>query len=114
MAFPWILWNKKVEPDKVVYTRSKEQRKSGFIIMVIGLLLFFGTEPLLGVIVPNIFNSKLLLVLSFIPVAVGLVLIIFTLVVVSLVNFKLLGAKLRHKQYQIVSSKDQDSVTILN
>ncbi|GEM_PF-3970801 len=109
-----IFWNKKIEFDSIIYTRTKKQKSVGISLILIGFILFIGVLTL----IKNSFyfsNLSQQYPIPFIILIVfGIILILFTIIVGSEVNFKLVNAKMKNKKVEIKSTNEGDSVIIEN
>lgn len=112
-----LFWNKRVESDKVIYTRTKGQKRLFYLLMSIGLLMMIGL-PIFGFLLMTglpITQRLPALFLSLIFLGgplLGAALIVFVAIFISTVNFKLANAKRKNKKFQIISTNEGDTVEI--
>ncbi|OGI65275.1 hypothetical protein A3A95_03495 [Candidatus Nomurabacteria bacterium RIFCSPLOWO2_01_FULL_39_18] len=107
-----LFWNKKVESDKIIYTRTKSQKRFAYLLISIGFLLVIGLPTLIKNSVyfqelsqqfPTLFLSLIFL---------GFLLLFFVIISVFIVNFKFMSAKMKNKKFQITSTNEGDVVEI--
>lgn len=105
-----LFWSKRTEPGKLIYARSKKQKRTAYLLMALGWLLFIGVPTLArNVSLPD---SEFLSVILLLLIASGCFLIIFTAIAASMVNWKLAAAKRKGKKCEIISTREGDVVTI--
>ncbi len=111
-----MFWNKQTESGRVVYTRTKKQKRVGYTLIILGFVLFIGIPTLIKNIsaLAAISQSKAWSIILLVLIGLGPALIIFTAIAISSVNFKLASAKRRNKKYQISSNNEGDTVIIEN
>jgi hypothetical protein len=107
-----LFWNKREEPGKVIYTRTKSQKRSIYLFMSVGFLLMIGLPTLItnSVYFQELSQQWSYLFLFFI--FLGFLILIFVIISVSIVNFKSIGAKMKNRKIQITSTNEGDTVEI--
>jgi len=107
-----IFWNKQKEPNRVIYTRTKAQKKRAYILIIVGFLLIIGLPTLIKNISGlSALSSKIPSIFIFL-VGLGFVMIIYTAIGVSRANFALFAAKSKNRKFEILSNTDGDTVII--
>lgn len=109
-----LFWNKKIESSKVIYTRSKSQKRIGYLLLLIGLLLVFGVPTLIKISIFFTGLSNRWPILFLFLIFIGVAVIAFVAISISTVNFKLAAAKRKNKKFQITSTDEGDTVIIEN
>ena len=107
-----IFWNKKIESNKVIYTRTNGQKRLGYLLILISFLLMIGLPTLIKN--SNYFQeiSRQWPTFFLFLIFLGFALIIFVAIFISTVNFKLANAKRNNKKFQIISTNEGDTVEI--
>ena len=111
-----VFWNKTSEKNKIIYTRSKRQKRLAYIIMFVGFFLIIG-PPLLAKFqfFAQLFNSITILGGKwplYVFVSGGLIVIVDALFV-SYINFILAFAKLRNKKFEITTNSSSGDKVII-
>lgn len=109
-----LFWSKKVEPDKIIYTRTKSQKRTALLLMIVGLLLLFGAPTLM---VNSSFFTELFYqfpwsILFLFSVFFGLVLIFFVAISFLIFYFKFMLAKRGNKKFQITATNEGETIVI--
>lgn len=108
-----LFWSKKIEPDKIIYTRTKRQIRTAILLMVIGLLLLLGTPTLM---VNSSFFMELFShqwsILFFFFIGFGIALIFFVAISFLIFYFKFMLAKRGNKKFQITKTNEEEVIVI--
>jgi hypothetical protein len=110
-----LFWNKNIEPGRVIYTRTKGQRRTAYLLMLLGFLLMFGVPTL---IINITFSTELLKQWAILVAAsiafLGLILIAFLVIFFNIMYFRITFAKRKNKKVQITSTNEGDTIVIEN
>jgi hypothetical protein len=104
-----MFWTRTTTPTQTKYWRSRQKKRLFYVLILVGFVLTYGLPPLVILLWGDQPSSATLLHFSFIP---GPLLIIYVAVMVSVVNFHLLAARVRGKRFEISSTPDGDVVVI--
>jgi hypothetical protein len=107
-----LFWNKRIESDKIIHTRTNGQKRLAYLLILIGSFLTLGLPILIA---NNTFFQKLsqqFPTLFLALIFLGPTIIVFVAIFISSVNFKLASAKRKNKNFKIVSTEEGDIVEI--
>ncbi len=110
-----LFWNKNIEPGRVIYTRTKGQRRTAYLLILLGFLLMFGVPTL--IINISFFRELLkewaILFAAFIAF-LGLILIAFLVIFFNIMYFRITFAKIKKKKVQATFTNEGDTIIIEN
>jgi len=107
-----LFWNKTIEPTRVIYTRSRQAKERAYVVLGIGLILMIGTPSLIGMSGTFRSLSSDWATPFIFLIALGIGLIVFVAIFTSVVNFKIMVARLMKKSVVVTSTESGDTVMI--
>jgi hypothetical protein len=108
-----LFWDKKIEQDKIIYTRTKRQKRIFIFLMLGGFLLSIGTATLIrNSAYFGELSQKWPIPFLFI-IVLGFLIIILSIILGGYLGFRLTLASLQHKKFQTMSNSDNLDTIII-